>query len=83
MIGVVMRQNRLRWFEHVERMTKDDWVKRCTLMGVWGSRPRGRPKMTWTNVIAEDMRSMNLTNIDAQDRQKWKRKIKGKTGLPR
>ncbi|XP_065325211.1 uncharacterized protein LOC135931830 [Gordionus sp. m RMFG-2023] len=37
MIGVVMRRNRLRWFGHVERMTKDDWVKRCTLMEVGGS----------------------------------------------
>ncbi|XP_065315796.1 uncharacterized protein LOC135924631 [Gordionus sp. m RMFG-2023] len=82
MIGMVMRRNRLRWFGHVERMTRDDWVKRCTMMEVGGSRPRGRPKMTWTNVIAADMRSLNLTSIDAQDRQKWKRKIRGKTGLP-
>ncbi|XP_065321219.1 uncharacterized protein LOC135928691 [Gordionus sp. m RMFG-2023] len=74
MIGVVMRRNRIRWFVHVERMTKDDWVKRCTLMEVGGSRLRERPKMT--------MRSMNLTNIDTQDRQKWRRKIRGKTGLP-
>ncbi|XP_065321326.1 uncharacterized protein LOC135928791 [Gordionus sp. m RMFG-2023] len=73
---------KLRWFGHVERMTRDDWVKRCTMMEVGGSRPRGRPKMTWTNVIAADMRSLNLTSIDAQDRQKWKRKIRGKTGLP-
>ncbi|XP_065315163.1 uncharacterized protein LOC135924044 [Gordionus sp. m RMFG-2023] len=82
MIGVVMRRNRLRWFGHLESMTKDDWVKRCTFMEVGGSRPRGRPKITWTNVIAAGMRSMNLTNIDAQDRQKWKRKIRGKTGQP-
>ncbi|XP_065321248.1 uncharacterized protein LOC135928720 [Gordionus sp. m RMFG-2023] len=73
---------KLRWFGHVERTTRDDWVKRCTMMEVGGSRPRGRPKMTWTNVIAADMRSLNLTSIDAQDRQKWKRKIRVKTGLP-
>ncbi|CAK9295935.1 unnamed protein product [Gordionus sp. m RMFG-2023] len=77
-----MQRNRLRWFGHVERMTRDDWVKKCTMMEVGGSRPRERPKMTWTNVIAADMRSINLTSIDAQDRQKWKRKIRGKTGLP-
>ncbi|XP_065323137.1 uncharacterized protein LOC135930284 [Gordionus sp. m RMFG-2023] len=82
MIGMVLRRNRLRWYGHVERMTRDDWVKRCTMMEVGGSRSRGRPKMTWTNVITADMRSMNLTSIDAQDRQKWKKKSEGKLAYP-
>jgi len=25
----VVRRNRLRWFENVERKSDDDWVKKC------------------------------------------------------
>jgi len=30
---------------------KDDWVKTCMEHEVEGSRPRGRPKRTWREVV--------------------------------
>ena len=81
-IGVLVRRNRLRWFGHVERKVEDDWVKRCTVMEVEGTRPRGRPKKTWMEVVADDMRRMGLTPEDAQDRIKWRKGIWGATGQP-
>ena len=81
-IGVLVRRNRLRWFGHVERKVEDDWVKRCTVMEVEGTRPRGRPKKTWMEVVADDMRRMGLTPEDAQDRRKWRKGIWGATGQP-
>jgi len=32
----------------------DDWVKKCMEHEVEGSRPRGRPKKTWKEVVRED-----------------------------
>ena len=46
-IGVVVKQNRLRWFGHVERKDDCDWVKGCTVLEVDGPKPRGRPKKMW------------------------------------
>ena len=42
----VMRCGRSRWFGHVKRKEKDDWVSACRNLEVAGSRDRGRPKMT-------------------------------------
>jgi hypothetical protein len=81
-IGVVIRRNRLRWFGHVERKENTDWVKRCMEMEVVGQRPRGRPRKTWMEVVRNDMKKMGLRREDAQDRNRWKRGIRGKTGQP-
>ena len=43
-IGGVLKKTRLRWFGHVERKVKEDWVRKCMYMEVEGARPRGRPK---------------------------------------
>ena len=39
---------------HVLRKDDDDWVKKCMEHEVEGSRPRGRPKKTWKEVVRED-----------------------------
>ena len=36
------------------RKDDDDWVKKCMEHEVEGSRPRGRPKKTWKEVVLED-----------------------------
>jgi len=35
----------------VLRKDDDDWVKKCMEHEVKGSRPRGRPKKTWKEVV--------------------------------
>jgi len=38
----VVRRGRLRWFGHVERKSRDDWVTACRELVVDGVRGRGR-----------------------------------------
>ena len=81
-IGIVVRRNRLRWFGHVERKADGDWVKGCTNLKVEGTRPRGRPKKTWMEVVKNDMKIMGLGRKDAQDRGLWRRGIRGDPANP-
>ena len=49
------------------RVDKDDndWVKKCMVFEVVGSRPRGRPKRTWLEVVQRDcqVRGLSLSLI--------------------
>jgi len=50
-IILILQQKRLRWCGHVLRKEDTDWVKKCMEYEVEGSRPRGRPKRTWKEVV--------------------------------
>jgi len=63
------------WYGHVLRKDDDDWVKKCTEYEVEGSRPRGRPKRTWKEVVREDCQARKLNKEDAMDRFKWRNVI--------
>jgi len=54
----------------------NDWVKKCVEHEVKGSRPRGRSKRTWTEVVQEDCRAHKLNREDAMDHSRWKKLIK-------
>jgi len=41
-----------------------------------GSRPRGRPKRTWREVVEKDCQARKLNNEDAMDRRRRKKLIK-------
>ena len=43
---------------------------------VEGSRPRGRLKKTWKEVVREDCQARKLNKEDAMDRCKWRKMIK-------
>ena len=58
------------------RKDDDDWVKKCMEHEVEGSRPRGRPKKTWKEVVREDCRARKLNKEDAMDRCKWRKMIR-------
>ncbi|KAL7247477.1 hypothetical protein ACSBR2_002399 [Camellia fascicularis] len=71
-----LRENRLRWFGHIQRRPTEAVVKRCDAVTVDGSvRGRGRPRLMLTNVINRDMNLLNLTNEMAFDRATWRRRI--------
>jgi len=53
-----------------------DWVKKCMEYQVEDSRPRGRPKRTWREVVQKDCQACNLNREDAMDRGRWKKQIK-------
>jgi len=74
-ITLVLQQNRLQWYGHV--LQKDtDWEKKCMEYEVEGSRPRGRPKRTWKQVVQKDCQACNLNKEDAMVRGRWKKLIK-------
>ena len=41
-----------------------------------GSRPRGRPKKTWTEVVQKDCQECKLNREDGMDRSRWRKVIK-------
>jgi len=43
---------------------------------VEGSRPRGRPKRSWKEVVQKDCHASSLNNEDAMDHDRWKKLIK-------
>jgi len=43
---------------------------------VEGSKPRGRPKFTWREVVQKDCQARNLNREDAMDRGRWKKLMK-------
>jgi len=47
----VLQQSRLQWYGHVLHKEYNDWVKKYMEYEVEGSRPRGRPKRTWREVV--------------------------------
>jgi len=64
-ILLILQRNRLRWYGHVLRKEDTVWClgeenKKCMEYEVEGSRPRGRPKMTWKEVVQKDCQAHNL-----------------------
>ena len=54
-----------------------NWVKKCIMeYEAEGSRPKGRPKRTWREVVQKDCQARNLNREDAMDRGRWNKLIK-------
>jgi len=54
----------------------DDCMKKCMEYEAEGSRPRGRPKRTWTEVVETDCQACKLNKEDAVDCSRWRKLIK-------
>ena len=76
MTAMVLQQNRLRWYGHVLLKEDDDWMKKCMEYEVEGSRPTGRPKRTWREVVRVDCQARKMNKEDVVDRCKWRKMIK-------
>ena len=53
-----------------------DWLKKCMEYEVEGSRPRGKPKRTWREVVRKDCQAHKLNKEDAMGCNRWKKLIK-------
>jgi hypothetical protein len=72
-----MREHRLRWFGHVQRRPTDAAVRRVDqLEGEIVRRGRGRPKISWGEVIRKDLIARDLDDSLALHRTEWRREIR-------
>jgi len=71
-IILILQQNRMLWYGHALRKEDTDWVKKCTEYEVEGSRPRGRTKRTWREIVQKNCQARNLNREDAMDCGRWK-----------
>jgi len=71
----VLQRNRLRWYGHVLRKEDNDWVKKCMAYEVEGTRPRGKPKKTWREIVEKDCKARGLNSEDPMDRSRWRKQI--------
>lgn len=68
-----MRENRLRWFGHVQRMPPNAPLRTCDDISLNQARGRGRPKLTWTSAIRKDMKDCDLYPDLALDCVEWRK----------
>ena len=61
----------MRWFDHVKRRDENSILRRAMELEVEGRRPVGRQKKTWSKVVEEDMRKLNIMEDMAEDRHLW------------
>ncbi|KAL7238250.1 hypothetical protein ACSBR2_004368 [Camellia fascicularis] len=58
-----LRENRLRWFGHIQRRPTEAAMKRCDAIMVDGSvGRRGRPRLMLASVVNREIDQLNLTN---------------------
>ena len=75
MMGVVrleefLKEKRLRWLGHVERMDEERGPVKALILKVDGTK-KGRLKKRWKEVLECDMTTRGLQRLDAQDRERW------------
>ena len=71
-----MRENRLRWFGYIGRRPMDAPIRRVEKIDIeQGKKLRGRPKMTWMEVVKKDMKLLKLKERIVTDKNIWRRRI--------
>jgi hypothetical protein len=75
-----IKEQRLRWLGHTQRMEDDRMVKKLTNWKPFGKRPAGKPKNRWTDVILKDMKVLKVKNWKelTRNRNEWLQKKKKK-----
>ena len=73
-ITAVLRTRRLRWYGHVQRATS--CINSITLLGLPGTRDRGRPRKTWSACVRNDMTICNLDGVNPLDRNSWRTSVR-------
>ncbi|KAG2628271.1 hypothetical protein PVAP13_3KG505100 [Panicum virgatum] len=68
-----LTQHRLRWFGHVQRRPHEAPVRNGVLERVDNvKRGRGRPKLTWDELVKRDLKDWNISKEITLDRNAWR-----------
>ena len=65
----------MRWFGHVKRRDEDSILGRAMELKVEGRRPVGSQNKTWSKIMEEDMRKLNITVDMIEARKQWRQLI--------
>ena len=81
-----IKAQRLRWFEHIQKMEDDRMVKNLTNWKAFGKRPGGRHKNRSVDGILKDMEVLKVKNWKelTRNRKEWNKlveKVKTHPGL--
>ena len=60
---------KLRLFGHVKRWDENSILRRVMELEVEGRKPVGRSKKSWSKVVEEDMRKLNIKEDMVEDRK--------------
>ena len=71
-IDEIVERGRLRWFGHVERKPRENWVSACRGFVVAGTKSKGRSRKTWEECVKKDLNCRSLKAEMAQDRSNWR-----------
>ncbi|KAL6505156.1 hypothetical protein OROGR_024973 [Orobanche gracilis] len=75
-ISAKVKEERLRWFDHVCKRQASVPVRRVESFLVVGVKKRGRPRRTWEEQLRLDLKGLNLSEIMTVDRYSWRRRIR-------
>lgn len=75
-ISKKMQEGRLRWYGHLLRRDEDHAGRHTMGMEVQGRRRRGRPRKRWKDCVRKDLHEKGIDEVEAQDRNRWKRLIR-------
>ena len=67
---LILRERRLRWFEHVERSSGAVRTACDIQIDCW--QVAERPKVTWKKLTEKDCSEWKLTTVDPQERSTWR-----------
>ena len=70
-IDQLAKANSVRWYGHVLRKDKSNFLRRALDFKVKGTRKRGRPKKIWLKAVVEQSRKIALNASDSNQRSRW------------
>ena len=71
-----MRENCLQWFDHIGRRPMDSPIRMVEKTDIeQGKKLRGKPKMTWMEVVKKDMKLLEMEERMVANRNVWWRRI--------
>ena len=70
-IDLLARANSIRWYGHVLRKDKNNFLRMALDFNVRGTMKRGRPKKTWLMAVVEQSRKVGLNEINHSRWRLW------------